>query len=105
MQQERVAQWFEGARLVPAEVARKDEIQNRASLGFVLSQPDVLDAITPYASRCLALHGDGTGSDWKFRRCGSVLSTVTDSGLSRGKSIVEVSTSANFPQAPRDAFG
>jgi hypothetical protein len=58
MQQERVAQCFEGARLVPAEVARKDEIQNRASLGFVVNQPDILDAITSSASRCLALHGD-----------------------------------------------
>jgi len=57
MHQERVAQCFEGARLVPAEVVRNDEIQNRASLGFV-SQPDVLDAISPCASRCLALHGD-----------------------------------------------
>jgi hypothetical protein len=58
MQQERGAQCFEGARLVPPEVARKDKIQNRASLGFVVNQPGVLDAITPYASRCLALHGD-----------------------------------------------
>ena len=39
-------------RLVPAEVIRKDKIENRASLGFVVNEPDVLDAIrTP----CLAL--------------------------------------------------
>ena len=44
-------------RLVPAEVIRKDEIENRASLGFVVNEPDVLDAIVPHGSRYLVLHG------------------------------------------------
>ena len=106
MQQERAAQCFEGARLVPAEVARKDEIQNCASLGFVVNQPDILDAITSSASRCLALHGD-RHRGW-IASSGDVVSCSAPSltlGSHGEKSIVEVSTSTNFPQAPRDAFG
>ena len=48
-------------RLVPAEMIRKDEIENRASLGFVVNEPDVLDAIAPHASRYLVLQGISTG--------------------------------------------
>jgi hypothetical protein len=40
---------------------RRDEIENRASLGFVVNEPDVLDAIAPHASRHLVLRGISTG--------------------------------------------
>jgi hypothetical protein len=53
-------------------------------LAFV-NATDVLDANrTPYLALPRPSRASAQRLDWNFRRCGSVLNTVSDSGLSRG---------------------